>query len=59
MTKKLEETFNLGPSTTDDSGGNTPDDIRAVIEENRDIITQVDDAIDKIDAALPLSLIHI
>jgi hypothetical protein len=53
MTRKLEETFNLGPSTTDDSGGNTPDDIRAVIEENRDIITQVDDAIDKIDAALP------
>jgi hypothetical protein len=53
MTRKLEETFNLAPSGTDDTGGNTPDDIRAVIEENRDIITQVDDAIDKIDAALP------
>jgi hypothetical protein len=53
MTKKLEETFNLAPSTTEDDGGKTTDDIRAVIEENRDIITQVDDAIDKIDAALP------
>jgi hypothetical protein len=53
MTKKLEETFNLAPSSTDDDGGKTTDDIRAVIEENRDIITQVDDAIDKIDAALP------
>jgi hypothetical protein len=53
MTKKLEETFNLAPSTADDDGGNTTDDIRAVIEENRDIITQVDAAIDKIDAALP------
>jgi len=53
MTRKLEETFNLGPSTSDEDGGNTTDDIRAVIEENRDIISQVDDAIDKIDAALP------
>jgi hypothetical protein len=53
MTRKLEETFNLAPSVTDDDGGKTTDDIRAVIEENRDIITQVDDAIDKIDAALP------
>jgi len=53
MTKKLEETFNLAPSAADDDGGKTTDDIRAVIEENRDIITQVDDAIDKIDAALP------
>ena len=53
MTKKLEETFNLAPSTTEDDGGKTTDDIRAVIQENRDIITQVDDAIDKIDAALP------
>jgi len=51
MTKKLEETFNI--SASDDEGGNTTADIRAVIEENRDIITQVDDAIDKIDAALP------
>lgn len=52
MTKKLEETFNLAPAD-DDAGGKTIDNIRAVIEENRDIITQVDDAIDKIDAALP------
>jgi hypothetical protein len=53
MTKKLEETFNIASANTDDDGGKTTDDIRAVIEENRDIITQVDDAIDKIDAALP------
>ena len=51
MTKKLEETFNI--SASDEDGGNTTADIRAVIEENRDIITQVDEAIDKIDAALP------
>jgi hypothetical protein len=51
MTKKLEETFNI--SASNEEGGNTTADIRAVIEENRDIITQVDDAIDKIDAALP------
>jgi hypothetical protein len=51
MTKKLEETFNI--SASDNEGGNTTADIRAVIEENRDIITQVDEAIDKIDAALP------
>ena len=48
MTKKLEETFNLSSDT------NTPDiDVQKVIEENRNIITEVDSAIDKIDAALP------
>lgn len=47
MTRKLEELFNL--PTTDA----TPEESQHVIEENRDIITQIDTAIDKIDAALP------
>jgi hypothetical protein len=47
MTKKLEELFNL-PSTDA-----TPEEAEQVIEENRDIITEVNLAIDKIDAALP------
>lgn len=53
MTKKLQETFNLPSSTTDDDGGKTTDDIRDVIAQNKDIIHDVDEAIDKIDAALP------
>ena len=54
MTKKLEETFNLPPSaTTDEAGGTTTEEIRNVIEQNRETITDVDRAIDKIDAALP------
>ena len=47
MTKKLEELFNL-PSTDA-----TPEESQHVIEENRNIITEVNLAIDKIDAALP------
>jgi hypothetical protein len=47
MTKKLEELFNL-PSTDA-----TAEESQHVIEENREIITEVDLAIDKIDAALP------
>jgi hypothetical protein len=47
MTKKLEELFNL-PS--DDA---TPEESQQAIEENREIIHEVDLAIDKIDAALP------
>jgi hypothetical protein len=47
MTKRLEELFNL-PSTDA-----TPEQAEQVIEENRDIITEVNLAIDKIDAALP------
>lgn len=47
MTKKLEELFNL-PATEA-----TPEEVEKTITENRDIITQVDQAIDKIDAALP------
>jgi hypothetical protein len=49
MTKKLEELFNL-PEVQLDS---TKAEVEQVIEENRTIITQVDDAIDKIDEALP------
>jgi hypothetical protein len=48
MTKRLEELFNLPSNET------TVEEAQATIEENRDIITQVDLAIDKIDAALPL-----
>ena len=47
ITKKLEQLFNL-PS--DDA---TPEESQHTINDNRDIITQVDLAIDKIDAALP------
>lgn len=53
MTKKLEETFNLPPSTTDTEDQPTATDISTVIAQNRDMITDVDRAIDKIDAALP------
>jgi hypothetical protein len=49
MTKKLESLFNL-PEVSE---GATSEEVKQVIEENRDIITQVDEAIDKIDAALP------
>jgi hypothetical protein len=47
MTRKLEELFNL-PS--DDS---TSEESQQTIEENRILISEVDSAIDKIDAALP------
>lgn len=47
MTKKLEELFNLPSSDA------TAEEAEQVIEENRDIITEVNLAIDKIDAALP------
>ena len=48
MTQKLQELFNLPP--TDDQ---TPESAGQTIEENRAIIKEVDEAIDKIDAALP------
>lgn len=47
MTKKLEELFNL-PGTEA-----TAEQVEQTITENRNIITEVDRAIDKIDAALP------
>lgn len=50
MTQKLEELFNLPPSTSDDA---TPEEAKTNIEENRALIQEVDQAIDKIDAALP------
>ena len=49
MTKRLEELLNL-PSYDEVT---TPEQATEFVEENRDIITQVDTAIDKIDAALP------
>ncbi len=50
MTKKLETLFNL-PEVTE---GATSEEVQKVIEENKDIIVQVDEAIDKIDSALPI-----
>lgn len=49
MTKKLEELFNLSES---EEISETP--TQNSIEENREIIRSVDEAIDKIDAALPM-----
>ena len=55
MTQKLQELFNLPPAEettgtgeTDSTGEGNPS-----IDEQRAIIKQVDEAIDKIDAALP------
>ena len=50
MTKKLEETFNL-PAMGD--GASADPDVQKVINDNKHIIAEVDQAIDKIDAALP------
>lgn len=50
MTKKLEELFNLPnelpPETTNEEAA-------AVIEERKEVFKDIDNAIDKIDAALP------
>ena len=51
MTKKLSELFNL-PDDGDDS--NTDSDAAARVAEQRSILAEVDLAIDKIDAALPM-----
>ena len=48
MTQKLSEIFNLPPAEDQ-----TPEQAEITIEENRAIIQEVDQAIDKIDAALP------
>lgn len=48
MTQKLSELFNLPPA--DDT---TVEQAETTIEDNREMITAVDTAIDKIDAALP------
>ena len=51
MTKKLEALFNLPEQSTEEI---TVADAQHVIDENQAIINQVNGAIDKIDAALPL-----
>jgi hypothetical protein len=51
MTKKLESLLNLPTSTSDDT---TPQEALDFIRDNQDVITEVDSAIGKIDAALPL-----
>ena len=48
MTKKLEELFNLPSSDA------TPEETEQSIAENRDLIAEVNLAIDKIDLALPM-----
>jgi len=50
MTKKLESLFNLPETPAEPNEAES----RAVIEENKEVITAVNTAIDKIDAALPL-----
>jgi hypothetical protein len=50
MTKKLEELFNLPESLPADM---TTEDVEQNLGEHREIFSQIDDAIDKIDAALP------
>lgn len=47
MTKKLEELLNLPSSEA------SPEESAAVYHQNQSIIAEVDNAIDKIDAALP------
>jgi hypothetical protein len=51
MTKKLESLFNLPPA--EDSVDTTQSDANELIRDNRAVITEVNLAIDKIDAALP------
>ena len=51
MTKKLEALFNLPEQSTEEI---TVADAQHIIDENQAIINQVNGAIDKIDAALPL-----
>jgi hypothetical protein len=51
MTKKLADLFDL--PDTDNIPSVTPNEALQTIAENREIIEQVNDAIDKIDTALP------
>jgi len=51
MTKKLEALFNLPEQAAEEI---SVADAQHIIDENQDIINQVNGAIDKIDAALPL-----
>lgn len=50
MTKKLEELFNLPQELPDET---TTQETTAAIEERKEVFKNIDDAIDKIDAALP------
>jgi hypothetical protein len=50
MTKKLEELFNLPPVMSDDA---TAEEAVAVTEEQKAVFKDIDNAIDKIDEALP------
>lgn len=50
MTKKLEELFNLPQELPDQT---TTQETTAAIEERKEVFKDIDDAIDKIDAALP------
>jgi hypothetical protein len=52
MTKKLEELFGL--PATEESDDISIDESKQFVEDNQAIITEVDSAISKIDAALPL-----
>lgn len=52
MTKKLSELFDLPTDLPSTDSAESNEALRT-IAENRDIITRVDDAIDKIDIALP------
>lgn len=53
MTKKLEELFNLPAEENTENIDTDSTEVKQTIEENSAIIKQVDEAIDKIDAALP------
>lgn len=50
MTKKLEELFNLPKALPEDV---TPEEVQHTLEENQEVFKDIDDAIDKIDLALP------
>jgi hypothetical protein len=50
MTKKLEELFNLPSALPEDT---TPEQAQAALEEHQSVFKEIDNAIDKIDQALP------
>lgn len=52
MTKKLSELFDLPDNLPSTESADSSDALKTIVE-NKDIIAQVDDAIDKIDLALP------
>jgi len=58
MTRKLEELLNLAPASQfidqpSLDAVNSVEEAKVFIEENREMIAQVDTAIDKLDAAMP------